>query len=66
MISPILGSHCRVKAHHAKFLKSRSFEEIDPETIVVIIWGLVKRGRWLEAEKDTEVKNLNKMKTGLG
>ena len=39
---------------------------MDPETIVVIIWGLVKRGRWSEAKRVAEVLNLIKMKTELG
>ena len=47
-------------------MKSRSFAEMDPETIVVIIWGLVKRGRWLEAKRVAGVLNLIKMKTKLG
>ena len=38
---------------------------MDPETIVVIMWGLVKRGQWSEAKKVVEVLNLIKMKTEL-
>ena len=39
---------------------------MDPETIVVIIWVLVKRGRWSEAKRVAEVLNLIMMKTELG
>ena len=39
---------------------------MDPDTIVVIIWRLVKRGRWSEAKRVAKVLNLIKMKTELG
>ena len=38
---------------------------MDPETIMVIIWGLVKRSQWSEAKRVVEVLNLIKMKTEL-
>ena len=47
-------------------MKSRSFAEMDPETIVVIIMGLVKRDRWSEVKRVAKVLNLIKVKTELG